>query len=78
MIEIKTDWTFPNTHIFKDGIEMKYVTDFVIEMPGPRLKLTKLMERDGSIYTENAGANIGEAFIPFETLTVSDFKITQL
>ena len=76
MIEIKTDWTFPNTHIFKDGVEIKYVTRFTIEMPGPRLIMEKLMEKNGSLYAENVGTD--DAFIPFETLTFSNFKITQL
>jgi predicted metal-dependent phosphoesterase TrpH len=80
MIEIKTDWTHENTHIFLDGVKMKYIRGFRILMDAPdgsRLEIIKLIEHpNGALYVEHPERD--EAFIPFEKLTFSDFKITQV
>lgn len=77
MIEIKTDWTFQNTHVFLDGEEMRYVTGFRILMnvaEVSRVEITKYKDKNGLMYAENLGSP--DAFIPVEILTFSDFKLT--
>lgn len=77
MIEIKTDWTFQNTHVFLDGEEMRYVTGFRILMnvaEVSRVEITKYKDKNGLLYVENLGSP--DASIPVEILTFSDFKLT--
>lgn len=75
MIEIFTDWTFGNTKILLDGAKLNHVFAFKIKMDidGPILEITKYRDKDGQIYVEKAGTD--GAFVPFETLTFSEFKI---
>jgi len=78
MIEIKTDWTFENTHLFKDGKEIPFVRDFKITMCScPILEITKLTVDGNGHFLAEHPVN-GEAFAPFEKMVTSDFKVTQI